>query len=269
MDSLYNHIWVEIRNEHSVTDKNIALMTDYFGYQSNYYPDKNDSLNIYMRLYRLGEFFNPRITSALMIGGGGYLFPQDFLERLPKASIDVVEIDPKMTEIAYRYFNLKESPRLRTIHQDGRLYLKRSPKKYDVIYIDVYNTYFIPNHLLTLEFANELKNHLNPQGLVMYNLMSLSSNEEENLLSSVEATFRRVFNRIEIYNANLNYQTQKIEGNFMLVAFNNFKQAKTKLTPEWQAFLDRRIKLPQPATPIIFRDDYVPSDYLVLKGTVH
>ena len=42
-----------------------------------------------------------------MIGGAGYSFPKEYLRTYPTHDIDVVEIDPQMTEIARRFFDLK------------------------------------------------------------------------------------------------------------------------------------------------------------------
>jgi spermidine synthase len=53
---------------------------------------------------------------------------------------------------------------------DGRMYLKRSPKPYDVIMLDAYAADRIPFHLTTLEFIRLVKSRLKPGGLAVSNL---------------------------------------------------------------------------------------------------
>lgn len=58
----------------------------------------------YTKYFVLGRYYLPKAKNFLMIGGGGYSFPKYLLANYPDATIDVVEIDPKMTEIAKEYF---------------------------------------------------------------------------------------------------------------------------------------------------------------------
>ena len=61
----------------------------------------------------------------------------DFFRRHPEASMDVVEIDPRMIDIAAQYFFFdKNKPNLNVYHQDARVYLNQSEKKYDVIHLE-------------------------------------------------------------------------------------------------------------------------------------
>lgn len=72
------------------------------------------------------------IRRALMIGGGGYAYPEHLVATRPDVLIDVVEVDPAITAIAQRYFFLdrlivefetEESGRLGLVCEDGRAYL--------------------------------------------------------------------------------------------------------------------------------------------------
>jgi spermidine synthase len=81
-----------------------------------------------------------------MIGGSGYAYPKDYLMRHPEASIDVVEIDPGLTRLAKKYFNLPDDPRLNIIHDDGRIFLNRTKNRYDAVFMDAYKS------LITIPF---------------------------------------------------------------------------------------------------------------------
>jgi spermidine synthase len=103
---------------------------------------------------------------SLTIGGGGYTFPRYMETFYPSAKIDVVEIDPEITRTVYRYLGLPASTRIRTCNEDGRWFVMNCREKYDVLFIDPYNDLSIPYHLTTKEFAQSLKNILDPNGIV-------------------------------------------------------------------------------------------------------
>ena len=111
----------------------------------------------YTRFYRLAEHFRPDARAALAIGGGGYTFPRDYLRRNADVAIDVVEIDPELTELSRQYFALRDHPRMKIYHEDGRMFVARTKKKYDVVFLDAFNSAAtIPFHLTTVEFTREL-----------------------------------------------------------------------------------------------------------------
>ena len=43
-----------------------------------------------------------------MIGGAGYSFPKGFISTRETGTIDVVEIDGRLTDLAHKYFFLDE-----------------------------------------------------------------------------------------------------------------------------------------------------------------
>jgi spermidine synthase len=107
----------------------------------------------------------------LFIGGGGYTLQRYFHNVYPDCHIDVVEIDPGVTQVAEEYMGApKNDPRLVTYNEDGRLFVKdmqNSPTKYDFIFGDAFNDLSIPFHLTTLEFDTQLKNMMTDKGLLM------------------------------------------------------------------------------------------------------
>jgi len=51
--------------------------------------------------------------------GGGYTFPATGA-KYPRAKIDVIEIDPRLTELAYDYLGLSRETRIRSFNDDAR-----------------------------------------------------------------------------------------------------------------------------------------------------
>jgi spermidine synthase len=117
-------------------------------------------------------------------------------EVLPDAQIDVVEIDPAVTRVAKRFFGFKDGPKMRVTEVDGRVYVKRAIRegtKYDAILLDAFDHEYIPEHLLTKEFLEEVESLLTPQGVLVGNTFS-SSRLYDHESTTYAAVFKTFFN---------------------------------------------------------------------------
>jgi spermidine synthase len=141
-------------------------------------------------------FVNPAPQSVLVVGLGGGTLPRALRQVLPKVRIDVVEIDPAVVRVANRYFDFTPSELTRVIESDGRVYVKRAQRTgqhYDLIMLDAFDHEYIPEHLLTREFLQEVKSLLTPQGVLAANTFS-SSRLYEHESVTYEAVFGKFFN---------------------------------------------------------------------------
>lgn len=110
--------------------------------------------------------------SALMIGGGGYTFPRYIEAVYPNSTVDVVEIDPGVTQAAHDLLGLRQDTKIVTYNEDARLYLGRPPtKKYDMILGDAFNHFSVPYHLTTKEFNDQVRRWMKPDGLYVVNII--------------------------------------------------------------------------------------------------
>ena len=199
LDSQYNRILVTPSVDVTTGRPIRNLYTDPFGIQSAMFTDRdNDLVFKYARYFRLAPHFNPNIKKALMLGGGGYTFARDFLEKNPDATIDVIEIDPTFTKIAKSYFNLKDDPRLKIIHADGRIFLNQNNDKYDAIYIDTFKSLTPPFQLTTKEAVEKVYSHLNDGGVVMINLVSAIDGSKSEFLKALNSTYLAVFPQVYV-----------------------------------------------------------------------
>lgn len=132
----------------------------------------------YARMMLGGALFSsPNPQRILIVGLGGGSLPTALAEILPNAAIDVVEIDPAVTRVARKYFDFKDGPRLKVSEMDGRVFIKRAGregKRYDIVMLDAFDHEYIPEHLLTREFLQEVKTLLAPQGVLVANTFSSS-----------------------------------------------------------------------------------------------
>lgn len=122
-------------------------------------------------------FVKPEPKSVLIVGLGGGTIPRALHDVVPGARIDVVEIDPAVVKVARRYFDLGDSKSLNVIEADGRVQVKRAlreQQRYDIIMLDAFDHEYIPEHLLTQEFLQEVKGLLAPGGVLAANTFSSS-----------------------------------------------------------------------------------------------
>jgi spermidine synthase len=109
---------------------------------------------------------------ALFIGGGGYTFPRYMEAVYPGSDLDVIEIDPGVTEVAHQVLGLARDTRITTYNQDARLYLEQEPaERYDLIMGDAFNDYSVPYHLTTREFDERVRAWLADDGLYLVNII--------------------------------------------------------------------------------------------------
>jgi spermidine synthase len=119
--------------------------------------------------YRAGRDDHLR---ALFIGGGGYTFPRYMEALYPESEIDVIEIDPGVTQVAYDMLGLARDGRVVTYNQDARLFLAGPPAQpYDLILGDAFNDFSVPYHLTTQEFNQRVRAWLASDGLYLVNMI--------------------------------------------------------------------------------------------------
>src|SRR5665213_682459 len=136
-------------------------------------------------------YLAPQPRSILIIGLGGGTLPHTLEQLLPQADIDVVEIDPAVVRVAQQYFGFHPDARVHVIVQDGRAYVRhmlRGNKHYQLIMLDAYERQYIPEHMLTREFLQEVRSLLSPGGIVAANTFSSSR-----LYQNESVTYRSVF----------------------------------------------------------------------------
>jgi spermidine synthase len=145
----------------------------------------------------LGSLYvKPAPQSVLIIGLGGGTLPRALRRVLPDTRIEVVEIDPAVVRVASRYFDFSASPLTQVIESDGRVYAKRAlraGRRYDLIMLDAFDHEYIPEHLLTQEFLQEVKGLLAPGGVLVANTFS-SSRLYDHESVTYAAAFDRFFN---------------------------------------------------------------------------
>ncbi|MCE9532274.1 MAG: fused MFS/spermidine synthase, partial [Planctomycetes bacterium] len=132
-------------------------------------------------------------TRLLVIGGGGYTFPRYAEFAMPDVLIDVVEIDPGVTDIAFEKLALRRDTAIRSHHMDGRQFVSERAGKgqYRLVMQDAVNDLSVPYHLMTKEYNDAVKQTLTPDGA--YLLTLIDSIRDGKLWRAAVHTMRQTF----------------------------------------------------------------------------
>ncbi|EKD24275.1 MAG: Spermine synthase [uncultured bacterium] len=184
----------------SSTEKNGKVRTLFLDADSHSVEGlEGQKLNLYPDIYPIFSAMGSSMKDVLVIGGGSYTLSKKIVSAYKDANVTTVEIDPKVQQVAEDYFKLREYP-MQTEVADGRVFLQRTDKKYDLIFSDAYNSFVsVPWHMTTREFNEEVKNHLNENGLYAVNFISARAGENAGLFESIGKTFRETFSQYVMF----------------------------------------------------------------------
>ena len=126
----------------------------------------------------------------LIIGAGGFTYGHNDL----KNNFIYIDIDKDLKEVAEKHLLKEKLQDNKTFYPlPARAYLNTTEQKFDIILLDAYlGGLSIPEHLVTQEFFTEIKDHLNPRGLVIANFI-VSPNFGNLFSKNIDNTFRSVF----------------------------------------------------------------------------
>ncbi len=173
----------------------------------------------YTEYVRLVDLFLPQVNRAAFVGGGGFGMPKWLMDTRDEVQVTVFELDPKVVEMGHRYFLLDDYPGLQAITGDARQNLSASPERFDLIFGDAYNgVHWVPFHLTTKEYYEEVKKHLSDNGLYMTNLISPWKGDNAGFFQAMVTTVRAVFPEVLVFTLEQNPTDSQ---NVILVAFKN------------------------------------------------
>jgi spermidine synthase len=107
--------------------------------------------------------------SVAILGNAAGTTARAYGHFFPHARIDGVEIDPALSDVGRRLFDLR-GPNLHLHTADARPFLRRTTRRWDVIVVDAYRQPYIPFYLATREFFALVRRHLTPDGMVVVNV---------------------------------------------------------------------------------------------------
>ncbi|MBQ6665621.1 MAG: fused MFS/spermidine synthase, partial [Synergistaceae bacterium] len=188
-----------------------------------------------------------------------------------EVSVDVVELDPGVTEAARKYFALEDSPKLQIFHEDARTFLNRAGNEkiepYDAIFMDTFNSAIvIPFQLTTVEAGSRLRALLKPDGVLVVNIISSVYGPKSGVFHGIYKAFSQSFGTMMIFPANApDPKYAAALQNIMLVAGDSVPEALASgdkiaglLSHQWlEPFA------PDPVVPA-FTDSFAPVERYAL-----
>src|SRR5215204_5222090 len=219
IDTEYNRVQIFTMTDDASGRQMRALAIDPHFIQSKMYLDSDDLASEYAKYYHLVRHFKPDFQTVLLIVGAGYSFPKDFLKTYPGKQIETVEIDPQMTGLAKKYFNLSENTNLKIFHEDGRIFLNRADAgKYDAVFLDAFGSLFsVPFHLTTSEAVREINRVLKPDGVVIFNVGGAIKGKASRFLNAEINTYKQIFPQVLLFKVRPERADEEVQ-NLIIVA---------------------------------------------------
>ncbi|MDP3963720.1 MAG: fused MFS/spermidine synthase [bacterium] len=202
----------------------------------------------------------PNPASLLAIGGGGYSIPEYVKTQSPHADVTVVEIDPKVTETAQRFFLHDPGIAIQTIAEDGRTFLNNNRETFAVVYTDAYSGAFsVPGHLASREAFLLMEHALSEDGVLIMNIASALEGERGILFRSLWKTFDDIFpHKIILATAP---RTPASSQNIIVVAAKQPAALNAQALQKFESW--RYKKTPDTSDVASLTDEYAPTDHLV------
>jgi predicted membrane-bound spermidine synthase len=195
-ESTYNLIQV-VENQAGVR---FLLLNEGQGIHSIYTPDRILSGGTW-DYFLIAPYFNPPpygpedVDSLLVIGLAAGTISTQYTALYGAVHIDGVEIDPRIVDVGRQYFQMRQ-PNLDVHTTDGRAFLQTTDRRYDVVAVDAYRLPYIPWHLTTVEFFQEIAAHLTEEGVVAINVGHTP--DDWRLVEALVATMQRVYPSVHV-----------------------------------------------------------------------
>lgn len=221
-------------------DRRCLLFNVYRGDRNQtclYVSDPDRLVFDYTKMSFAGLLLKPDPEKILIIGLGGGSLPLTFNDLFPGAQIDTVEIDDAVVRVAKQFFFFDETENMKVYVDDGRPFIKRASirkQKYDYIILDAFSGDYIPEHMMTQEFLEEVKSIMTDDGVLVANTFSTSR-----LYDHESVTYQRVFG--EFYNFRL-----PTSGNRIIIAQLGELPPQDQLIAEAERLRERLVKYDVP-----------------------
>jgi spermidine synthase len=262
-ESAYNYIQV-IRQGNC----NYLLLNEGQAYHSFYCDGGQVPRVSVWSIMLAAPYFNPgpvTVDNLAVIGLAAGTIPKQYSRVFGPIPVAGIELDPEIIQAGVDYFALNE-PNIHLIAGDGRYQLNQLTSRYDVITIDAYKVPYIPWHLTTREFFQEVQAHLTEDGVVAINVGRAP--EDRRLVDAMTATLLTVFPTVHAIDVPGTLNTILVATNQFTSAVNlvqNLAQLPAEADPLLRAALETAVTHITPINPatVIFTDERAPVETII------
>ncbi len=209
MDSIEidEKILLEIESDfHNITvvESKIGRFLKYLDtYQAGFINTPSYKGNLpYINYFLIPYLMNKTVKNILLVGFGSGILVNQFEKLFDLNSIDVVDIEENIFEIAEKYFDFKKSDKVNFHLQDALIYLKTIKKKYDLIVVDVAGDEGIDERFCSNDYLKLVNSRLKKGGIFVSNLPSsrdIFNKKNEFILNLIEE-YKKEFSFVKIFN---------------------------------------------------------------------
>lgn len=171
-ESIYNYLQVKETEDSVILSTNVL-----FGVQSIMKKNGGATGMYYDYAMAAPVMSGKADGNMLILGMGTGTYAKQCQYYYGPESIEGVEIDQKITDLAGKYFDLPDSIAVTTY--DGRSYLAAISGTYDVIMVDAYQDITIPFQMSSVEFFTLVREHLNENGVMVVNMNMYSNSDPD------------------------------------------------------------------------------------------
>jgi spermidine synthase len=262
-ESAYNYIQVVRQGE-----CNYLLLNEGQAYHS-FYCDGGEVSRVSVWSIMLAvPYFNAppvEIDRVAVIGLAAGTIPKQFTRVFGPLPIDGIELDGEIVQAGIDYFDLTE-PNINLIVGDGRYELNQLPHRYDVITIDAYKVPYIPWHLTTQDYFEEVRDHLTETGVVAMNVGRTP--EDRRLIDAMTATLQTVYPTVHAIDVPGSLNTilvATVQPTTLDNLIQNLALLDASVDPLLRAAVETAVTHYVPNTPsgIIFTDERAPVETII------
>lgn len=264
-DSEYNRILVQ---DTYYRGKPARLMLMNSGFQSGTYTEEGERYELLFEVLSRFSAFVEDDDSLLLVGGAAYQFPKWVLANTD-ASIDTVEIDALVYELAKKYFYLedclkefdKNGERFRNFTEDAKVYLKNCKNTYDAVFMDAFAGDEPVWSLTTVETVRQIESLLTEDGVYVLNIVGGGEGNRAFLEAEVK-TLMQVFPFVSVEECS-HKEGEKV-WNYVVSCSKDPSKVKgdVMLSKESKGFKEFFESL---ETAMVLTDDYCPIQSLLPK----
>ncbi len=269
-ESAYNYIQVQ----EDANGYRYLYLNEGQGIHSQWHP----TIYIYRRTWSFfltAPYFNAPpfqpddVHSLAIIGLAAGTIARQYSHIYGPIPIDGIELDPGVIRAGELYFgmNQEEMPNLTVYAQDGRFMLNQlAGKQYSLVAIDAYRPPYIPWHLTTREFFQEVAQHLDENGVVAINVGRTDT--DRRLVDSMTSTLLEVFPSVHAMDVPLSLNTILVATRQNTADSNlatNVNLLDGKVDPLLLDALRLGVQqlVPVHSSDLVFTDDHAPVESLV------
>jgi spermidine synthase len=264
-ESAYNYIQV-VR----IADCNYLLLNEGQAFHSFYCDGGRVPRISVWSIMLAAPYFNASPQSAplerlAVVGLAAGTIPKQFVQVYGPITVDGIELDPDIVQAGRDYFQLNE-PNINVIVGDGRYELNQLSGDYDIITLDAYKVPYIPWHLTTQDYFEEVRAQLKEDGVLAINVGRVPG--DRRLVEAITATLLTVFPTVHTIDVPGSLNSIVVATAQPTTADNlaaNLAQIGGTADPLLVASLQTAINniVPTVSSDIVFKDERAPVETMI------